>query len=132
MAAKLVILLDTSTLFWSALDPGQLSATARDVLLDKRIARKISLISAWEIQIKHALGKMNIPDRADRFVRGGATALHAEIVSPTLEDIAVLYNLPNVHRDPFDRILVAQAISSKWTILSPDQALRHYPVQVLW
>jgi PIN domain nuclease of toxin-antitoxin system len=132
MAAKPAILLDTSTLLWSAFEPSRLSPTAKKLLLDSQVERKVSLVSAWEIQIKHSSGKMQLPDQADRIIRTCAAAILADILTPTLEDVAALYRLPHIHRDPVDRMLAAQSIVSNLSLLSPDQTLLQYPIKVVW
>lgn len=84
------------------------------------------------MQIKHALGKLPLPDRADVVARTMAESLRAEFLPITLEHIGALEALRGVHRDPFDRMIVAQAICEGAAIVSPDEVLRGYPVNVIW
>jgi len=84
------------------------------------------------MQIKHTLGKLPLPGNAEQIARKYALTLDAEILSITLDDIGLLYALPSYHRDPFDRILAAQAKSQSLTIVSPDEIFALYPVDRIW
>jgi PIN domain nuclease of toxin-antitoxin system len=125
-------LLDTSVLLWTGYDYDRISPLAKLALADESVPLHLSIISIWEMQIKHALGKLPLNEPADRFALRCSERIHAGIVDFRLSHISALYGLPFVHRDPFDRMLVAQAISEGLTIVSPDPVLRHYPVRVLW
>jgi PIN domain nuclease of toxin-antitoxin system len=125
-------LLDTSVFLWAGGDTGRLSRTARDGLLQPEAKRYVSVVSVWEMQIKHSQGKLPLPERADSLAARFATALRCEVLGLTMQHIARLYDLQAFHRDPFDRILVAQALAEGLTILSPDPLLRSYPAQILW
>lgn len=132
MANSRPLLLDTSALLWSGMSLKALSASAKLVLSDPEVARFISVVSVWEMQIKHGLGKLSLPDTADRVAVRYAGAIQADLLGLTLDHISALYKLPNAHRDPFDRLLVAQALIEGLTIVSPDPILARYPVNVLW
>lgn len=88
----------------------------------------VSAVSAWEIAIKHALGKLGFPDAVGDilplygFVELAATARHGDL----------LRNLPQHHRDPFDRLLIVQAMDEGLTILTADRAFEPYRVPVVW
>jgi PIN domain nuclease of toxin-antitoxin system len=84
------------------------------------------------MQIKHAIGKLPLPDRADRVAGTIAAALGAKFLPVTLDHIGALDGLPGIHRDPFDRMLVAQAKYEGVAIVSPDDRLRAYPVNIIW
>jgi len=90
------------------------------------------MASVWEMQIKHALGKLPLAQSADESAHKYIHALEAELLPISIDDIAALYLLPFVHRDPFDRILAAQAISQSLTLVSPDAVFSQYPVKRLW
>ena len=123
------MLLDTHVLlWWMAGETGRLSGTAVDAIAatDSRIV--VSAVSLWEVAIKRGLGKLDAPeDLLPQLERARVellpiTARHADRVS----------TLPSHHRDPFDRLLVAQATSEKLPIVSADQSLRRYEVEVVW
>jgi PIN domain nuclease of toxin-antitoxin system len=125
-------LLDTCTFLWLITDDIALSASARDVFLDPANDVYMSAVSVWEIAVKHSLGKLPLPASPVRFIptqreRHGITSL-------PLEEQAVLYlsKLPLFHRDPFDRILVCQAIQHELTLLTPDPLITQYAVRTAW
>jgi PIN domain nuclease of toxin-antitoxin system len=126
------LLLDTCTFLWVAGSPGALSARAQALFKDADNEVYLSAASAWEIATKHALGRLPLPESADRLVpklrqRHGVDALPVDEES-TLQ----LIRLPWLHRDPFDRILVCQAIVHGMTLLTPDDLIAQYPARVLW
>jgi PIN domain nuclease of toxin-antitoxin system len=126
------LLLDTCTFLWIAADAKELSADARGAFSDPANDVFLSAISAWEIATKNALGKLPLPDSPLRYVPA-VRARHG-IAPLALEEIAVLQlpKLPLLHRDPFDRMLVCQAIAHGLDILTPDSAITQYPVRTHW
>jgi PIN domain nuclease of toxin-antitoxin system len=125
-------LLDTVT-FLLAIDEAQgISHEARKYIEDPYEQVYLSSVSAWEIAIKHSLGKLDLPMPPDRLVPMARERLGAEEL-PLAEPSALgVSRLPPIHADPFDRVLVAQAISLGMTILTPDEAIRQYPVPTIW
>ena len=125
----MISLLDTCTVMWAARQPERLSARVRALLLDPHEELVFSVVSAWEVALKPQLG---IADAA-RWFRQAAHHLHARILPVRLEHIAALEKLPVRHRDPFDRLLIAQAVAGQLALLTPDQAVRKYPeVECIW
>lgn len=125
-------LLDTCTFLWAVADKGQLSPKARQVLADKSQIRYLSVVSAWEISVKYSLGKLPLPKPPAEFIRRGRRAYRIRTLW-LLERATVLEpSLPQLHKDPFDRMLICQAMDENLTILTPDQAIRQYPVQTDW
>jgi len=131
-ASNLRLLLDTSTFLWANMQSSSLSSAAKSAISDPSAKLLVSVASVWEMQIKHALGKLPLPRNAEQVARKYASALDAELISITLDDIGSLYALPSHHRDPFDRILAAQAKSQSLTLVSPDEIFAHYPVDLIW
>ena len=122
-------LLDTCAVLWAARQPERLSPRIRDLLLDSREELVLSVVSAWQIALKPQLG---ITDVA-RWFRQAARHLHARILPVRLEHIAALETLPPRHRDPFDRLLIAQAMAGQLALLTPDEAIQKYPeVNCVW
>ena len=126
------VLLDTCTFLWIAQDSKRLSSRAREVFRDPANDVFLSAASAWEIAVKNALGRLPLPSAADRWVvemRRGHV-----IESLPLDETAALQvgKLPALHQDPFDRILVCQAIFQDLVILTPDEQIRQYPVRTDW
>ena len=126
------LLLDTCTFLWIALNTPQLSATALRLFRDPDNQVYLSAASAWEIAIKAGQGRLSLPHAAGRFIT--AQRLLHQIESLAISEEAALQTkrLPQIHRDPFDRILVCQSIVHGMTILTPDQAISQYPARVVW
>jgi len=126
------ILLDTCTFLWIIGDAPELSKRARELFVDPANDVFLSAVSAWEISVKHGLGRLSLPEPPEKFIpfqreRHGIEAL-------PLEEEATLYlnRLPSSHRDPFDRMLICQAIVHGMVILTPDELVTQYPVRSLW
>jgi PIN domain nuclease of toxin-antitoxin system len=126
------ILLDTCVFLWLAEGDPALSERARDAICDPTNDVYLSPTSVWEIVIKHALGRLVIKLAPDRYVpeqRG----LHRIDTLPVTEEAALkLSGLPLHHRDPFDRLLVAQAVAEGCAIATPDPLIRLYTVSTIW
>jgi PIN domain nuclease of toxin-antitoxin system len=126
------ILLDTCTFIWLVTDAPKLSAPARSVFCAAENEVYLSSVSAWEIAVKHALGRLELKDAPELYVprereRHGIEPLQ-------LDETAALHlsRLPALHKDPFDRMLVCQALVYGLVILTPDELVRQYPVRVMW
>ena len=126
------ILLDTCTFLWWATGDPLVPRSTVDLLTDPANRVHLSAASAWEIALKHAIGRLRLRRPPDVFVplereRHGIAAL-------AIDEADVLHTtkLPAIHRDPFDRILVAQALLRGWPIATPDPALRAYPCRTIW
>lgn len=126
------LLLDTCTFLWAALDDPRLSKTARELLLHSEAERWLSAASAWEIVIKAGLGQLTLPEPPRRWVSVGRERLAAESLAIDEESALQVAQLPSIHRDPFDRILIAQAIVHGCVLVTPDPAIHSYPVRVAW
>ena len=126
------ILLDTHVLLWWITDQPQLSSTARDLIGNGNNILYWSAASSWEVSIKYALGRLPLPASPADF-------LPLELVKNRIEPLAILDAhafraglLAPHHRDPFDRMLVAQALEESLTLLSNDQLLSLYDVSLQW
>ncbi len=126
------LLLDTCSFLWIAGGAPELSARAREAFEDPANDVFLSAASAWEIAIKHRMGRLPLPEPPETFVPGNREAHGIEPLG--LDEPAALRvaRLPDLHRDPFDRILVAQAIEESLVLLTPDEAIRQYAVRTLW
>jgi len=126
------LLLDTCTFLWIASDAPALSGRARQLFRSPDNEVFLSVGSAWEIAIKHALGRLPLPEVPERFVPEMREA-HG-IVSLAVDEEAALHlsRLPDLHRDPFDRLLVSQAIVHGLTIVTPDALVTQYPARTIW
>lgn len=126
------LLLDACVLLWIAEDPGQLSKAATAAYLDENNERYLSAASVWEITIKHGLGKLPLPKPLDEYIARFRDKTAAESLPIDEESALHVLRLPRAHSDPFDRMLVAQAIVHGMTILTPDALIRQYPARTLW
>jgi PIN domain nuclease of toxin-antitoxin system len=126
------VLLDTCTFLWIIEDAPDLSARARELFLDEEVAVFLSAVSAWEIAVKHASGRLTLALPPDRLVPEQRRLRGIEALPLEEEATFQLARLPGLHRDPFDRMLIAQAIHHGLALLTPDEAIRRYPVRTIW
>ncbi|MDX1968285.1 MAG: type II toxin-antitoxin system VapC family toxin [Planctomycetaceae bacterium] len=123
----MIYLLDTHTLLWWFDDPQQLSGPARAAVADTRNEILVSAATGWEIAIKRGLGKLTAPVDLESAIRqSGFRELPI-----TLEHALTIERLPVHHRDPFDRLLIAQAIVETATLITRDAELATYGVPIL-
>ncbi len=121
------ILLDTHVLIWALENNPTLSANARDAIIDGSNIVFVSSASAWEMNIKKALGKLQAPNnlleeiKRHRFTPLSINIAHAEMAA----------NLPTIHKDPFDRMLIAQAKIEKLRLVTRDTVIERYDVKTL-
>lgn len=126
------VLLDTVTFLWIIEGSDRLSDDAIDLFRPPDHEVYLSVVSAWEIGVKHDLGRLPLPARPERFVPE-MRRRHAVESLPLVETATLqLAKLPALHQDPFDRMLVCQAIDGGMTILTPDELIRQYPVSSSW
>ncbi len=120
------LLLDTHILIWAAISPQRLSADARDILNDPQNDLIFSVVSLWEIGIKSALGRSDF--RVDaRLLRRNLVDNGYEELPIAAEHALAIGNLPMIHKDPFDRLLIAQALIEGVTLLTSDPLVALYP-----
>jgi len=126
------LLLDTCTFLWIVGGAKELSPRARHAFADPSNEAYLSAASAWEIAVKHRLGNLPLPAPLDEFVPAQRAA-HGIEPLPVDEEAALhVAKLPDLHRDPFDRMLVAQALVGGLVLLTPDDPIHQYPVRTLW
>lgn len=124
-------LLDTHTLIWFIEGSKELSRTARQTIEIENADNYVSIASLWEIAIKISLGKLELKTPFNQIDRQ-ITQNGFEILPVTFEDTLIVSALPFHHRDPFDRIIIAQAITNKLTIISKDGLFSSYTAKVIW
>lgn len=125
-------MLDTHAFLWWLAGNERLTLTARRAISNESNVKLISAVSAWEITTKHRLGKLPL---ADEFVADIAAAIAGEGFEElpiTLNDAARAGSLPGPHRDPFDRMIIAQALSGNLTLVSIESLFDQYGVRRLW
>lgn len=126
------LLLDTCAFLWLVADAPELSQTARTVFRDADNKAYLSSVSAWEIIVKHQLGKLPLPERAETFIQQQCQAHFIELLPLEARAVFHLSHLPDHHRDPFDRMLICQAIEHGLTIMTSDKLITQYPVSTIW
>jgi PIN domain nuclease of toxin-antitoxin system len=126
------LLLDTHTFLWWIDDAPELTVTARRAIADVNHECYLSVASCWEMAIKSSLGKLRLARPVERFVSEQLTANGFTLLNIELHHTAKVEKLPFHHRDPFDRLLIAQAMTEKLTIVTADSVFSDYGVKVLW
>lgn len=125
------LLLDTHTfIFWDS-QPSKLSQRALELLINKDNLRLLSVVSLWEIQIKHQLGKLTLNKTLEEIIIDQQNN-YIEILPITVTHILALDSLPMHHKDPFDRLLIAQANIEDAVLISCDSVFANYSVKVEW
>jgi PIN domain nuclease of toxin-antitoxin system len=125
-------LLDTHAFLWWIADDDRLSTTARDAIADGGNEVLFSVVSAWEIATKAALGRLTIEGAIGELLPQQIEANAFQVLPIHLRHALRLADLPEVHRDPFDRMLVAQALEEDLAVITGDRQVASYPIRVLW
>jgi PIN domain nuclease of toxin-antitoxin system len=125
-------LLDTHAFLWWVNDSPELTVTARLAIADGGNECFLSLASCWEMGIKSSLGKLLLAKPLERFIMEQLAANSFRLLNIDLSHAGTVEKLPFHHRDPFDRLLIAQAMMDKLTIISADRIFADYGVTVLW
>ena len=126
------LLLDTHVLIWWTSDANKLSSKVYELLMDSNHTLLLSFVSVWEIQIKSQLGKLKLDLPVSNLITNQQNVNKLVMLPIELNHIYSLENLPSYHRDPFDRLLISQAIVGKIPILSVDKVFDQYPVERIW
>lgn len=128
----MTLLVDTCTFLWLAADDPNLSPAARSSCISRENQVYLSALSAWEIAVKYRLGRLPLPAPPHVYVESRREWLG--LAPLAFEENCAVHDarLPPLHRDPFDRGLVAQAILHGMTIVTPDPAIHAYPAPTLW
>jgi PIN domain nuclease of toxin-antitoxin system len=126
------VLLDTHALLWWIQDDDRLSAAARTAISSAGNRVFVSAASMWEIVTKAKLGRLRLHEPIHHFVSTQFEANEFEALPITVRHTFELEKLPDLHRDPFDRMLIAQAIAEDMPLVSGDRAVQVYPVGTIW
>ena len=126
------LLLDTCTFLWIVRNRLELSETAKTLFQDKNNSVFLSVVSVWEITVKHGLGRLPLADSPAIYIPREREKHNITTLELTERDALELENLPPMHQDPFDRMLICQARIRNLVLLTPDQAIRAYPVGSIW
>ncbi|GEM90596.1 type II toxin-antitoxin system VapC family toxin [Oceanithermus desulfurans] len=126
------LLLDTHAFLWWISDDPRLSPAAREAIADGASEVYLSAVSVWEMVIKMGLGRLELPEDLESFLARQLQANGFRPLAMTLPHALAVRHLPDVHKDPFDRLLVAQARHEELVLISGDEAVQRYPVSVIW
>lgn len=126
------ILLDTCAFLWITSDAPELTATVRRVFSDCDNEIFLSSVSVWEMMVKYKLGKLPLPEAPQKYIRLQCELHNIEPLPLSENEVYFLAQLPDFHKDPFDRMLICQAMAQDLTILTNDGLIEQYPVKTLW
>lgn len=126
------VLLDTQALLWYSAGDSRLSDRARAVIEDGNNDRLVSIAGLWEIAIKCSVGKLNLADPFDQFVQQAIKEVRCDVLDISIEHLVRMTLLPFHHRDPFDRVMIAQSQIERVDVVSIDGAWDAYGVKRHW
>ena len=125
------ILLDTCTFLWVCLASDEFSSTAQQLYFEAEEVY-LSPVSSWEIAVKFRLGKLNLPEDPGTWVPRQRIAHGIETLPLQETATLAILKLPDLHKDPFDRMLICQAMYEGLVLLTPDPLIRAYPIRTQW
>lgn len=126
------LLLDTCTFLWLVQGPARIPERIRKEIADPGNRVRLSSVSAWEIAVKAAKGTLKLSAPSDQFVPASRTALDVDELPLTEAATLWLPRLPKLHADPFDRMLICQAMHGGMILVTNDEQIQRYPVRTLW
>lgn len=126
------LLLDTHAFLWWVTEHERLAERARELITDGDNEVFFSAASAWEIAIKARLGRVHLSGDLERFIPAHVAANGFQVLPVHMRHALKVHALPDLHRDPFDRMLVAQAMVEAMALVSGDPQVARYPIEVLW
>ncbi|MDT9181493.1 type II toxin-antitoxin system VapC family toxin [Limnospira sp. PMC 289.06] len=126
------LLLDTHTVLWFFMGNSQLSDKVRDLVEDGHNHKLISVAMVWEMSIKQSQNKLTLEKTASDYIEEKIRLDDFELLPIQLNHLRILSSLPFYHKDPFDRLLIAQAMQENIPILSKEMAFNAYPIQRIW
>jgi len=126
------ILLDTNVFLWLIMDEPRLSQKCKDLYLDEGSEPFLSMASVWEMFIKTGTGKLSLPGKPSAFIREQLTINGISMLPIRYAHLEGLFELPMIHKDPFDRVIIAQSLSERMPVLSSDRVFAEYGVENLF
>ena len=126
------ILLDTCTFLWIVSDSPELSEVSRILFREPSNEVYLSAVSVWEISVKYTLGKLPLPQKPEKYIPHQREKHMVDPLALDENSVLQLSRLPRLHKDPFDRMLIGQAINHGVVILTPDELITQYPVASKW
>ncbi len=126
------ILLDTHTFLWWVAEDAQLSLKAKEIIANPDNEIYFSVVSAWEIIIKVGTGKLSLSESPETYIPSRIASNQFGILPVQMPHILKINSLPNFHKDPFDRLLIAQSLVEDLSLMTIDNAIAQYPVKTIW
>jgi PIN domain nuclease of toxin-antitoxin system len=126
------VLLDISSFLWFVAGSDRLSREAREIMEDFDNELVISVASLWEIAIKVSIGKLELLRQFDLFIPEKLEENEIEILHVTFCHLSEMIKLPFHHRDPFDRLIIAQSVSENLPLIASDRIFREYSIDIIW
>jgi PIN domain nuclease of toxin-antitoxin system len=126
------VVLDTHAFLWWISDDDRLSTSARSIIGNRENELYLSAATGWEIAIKAKLGRIHLPGKVDSFIAKQLELNDIYSLPIHMSHALNVYNLPNYHRDPFDRLIISQTQLEKMSILTMDPQIARYGVKVVW
>lgn len=126
------LVLDTNAFLWIVSDDKKLSRKAKKLFLNKSNEIYLSAASIWEMAIKISLGRLTLDEPLESFIETHAVGNNIKILDIRSKHLYKIENLPFHHRDPFDRIIIAQCMIENYFIVGSDKAFDSYPVSRVW
>jgi len=124
-------ILDTHAFLWALAGDARMSRHARDIFAGPADL-SLSIASIWEILIKVQSGKLNFPRPAGPYLLSQMADNRIRTLPISIDHLLALERLPMHHRDPFDRMLIAQSMEEDWPIITADPMFKQYPIRVIW
>lgn len=125
-------LLDTHVFLWWVTDDPRISPKVREIMEDEEKDLFLSAASIWEMAIKLRLRRLQLPKKPNLYLSEQMAMNAIQSLSITMQHALKVYSLPDIHKDPFDRIIIAQALSEDMPILTKDGDIPKYSVQTIW
>lgn len=129
-------LLDTHTFLWTVFEPEKIGVKAKALITNREHTILVSLVSFWEISLKYSLGKLQLENVSPAEFPAIAKTMDLEILGIDAEDVSTFHELPLIgHRDPFDRLIIRQAIRRKIPVITKDEDFKLYKphgLRIVW
>ena len=126
------VLLDSHAFLWAATEDDRLPGAVRDLIADLRTKVAISVVTTWELTLKHLAGKLALPAPPAEHFADHIDEFGYELLPVHQRHVAALPELPAIHRDPFDRMLIAQALVEDLDLVTGDERIRRYAIRTIW
>ena len=126
------VLLDSHALLWDTMGDDRLPEAVRKLIDDPRTRLVLSVATTWELTIKSLAGRLRLPEAPGPYLDGLVRDARFEVLPVEQRHVAALPELPEIHDDPFDRMLIAQALVEDLDLVSGDERIRRYPVRTIW